>query len=396
MRQLGVLMTATQKRLLLALTAVTALATATPTTSSEQRFQGLGFLPGANSSSAHGVNADGTVVVGDSVNASGQRQAFRWVNGTMTGLGFATATGVSADGTVVVGTKLPGGPGGSEAVRWVNGTATGLGFLPGGTASSASGVNADGTVVVGLSTNGLVVQAVRWVNGTVTGLGFPPSGSFSEARGVSANGKVVVGDALVVVGDAVRRQAFRWVNGTMTGLGSLPGDTDSSASGVNANGRVVVGEAFNPIENQAFRWVNGTMTGLGFLPGGISSVAFGVSADGKVVVGTGFAGEETQALRWTAATGMQSVKALLQAAGVNIPGWRLFEATAVSADGTTIVGNGRDPNGRNQAWIADLSDLCFAEGMPVLRLDDDGNPIFLRARCKEDDHDQEHGEFSER
>jgi hypothetical protein len=48
MRQLGVLMTATQKRLLLALTAVTALATATPTTSSEQRFQGLGFLPGTN------------------------------------------------------------------------------------------------------------------------------------------------------------------------------------------------------------------------------------------------------------------------------------------------------------------------------------------------------------
>src|SRR5262245_28258535 len=48
MRQLGVQMTATQKRLLLALTAVTAIATATPTTSSEQRFQGLGFLPGTN------------------------------------------------------------------------------------------------------------------------------------------------------------------------------------------------------------------------------------------------------------------------------------------------------------------------------------------------------------
>jgi hypothetical protein len=52
MRQLGVLMTATQKRLLLALTAVTALATATPTTSAEQRFQGVGF------------SADGTTIVG--------------------------------------------------------------------------------------------------------------------------------------------------------------------------------------------------------------------------------------------------------------------------------------------------------------------------------------------
>src|SRR5262249_39148566 len=138
---------------------------------------------------------------------------------------------------------------------------------------------------------------------------------------------------------------------------------------------------------------------LGFLPGGTASVAFGVSANGKVVVGVGLSAdsaESRQAFRWTAATGMQSVKALLQAAGVNIPGWQLFEATAVSADGTKIVGNGRDPNGRFQAWIADLSDLCFAEGMPVLRLDDDGNPVFLRARCKDDDHNQEHGEFSER
>src|SRR5262249_33138989 len=40
MRQLGVLMTATQKRLLLALTAVTALATATPTTSPSTPVRG--------------------------------------------------------------------------------------------------------------------------------------------------------------------------------------------------------------------------------------------------------------------------------------------------------------------------------------------------------------------
>src|SRR5215471_7831263 len=51
MRQLGVLMTATQKRLLVALTAVTALATATPTASRE-RFQGLSFLPGFNGEEA--------------------------------------------------------------------------------------------------------------------------------------------------------------------------------------------------------------------------------------------------------------------------------------------------------------------------------------------------------
>src|SRR5262249_3340342 len=189
---------------------------------------------------------------------------------------------------------------------------------------------------------------------------------------------------LILVGGAESSQAFRWGDGAMTGLGSLPGDTNSAASGVNANGRVVVGESFNATA-QAFRWVNGTMTDLGFLPGGTASVAFGVSANGKVVVGVGISAEPRQAFRWTAATGMQSVKALLQAAGVAIPGWQLGEASAVSAEGTTIVGNGRDPNGRPQAWIADLSDLCFAEGMLVLRLNDDGNPVFLRARCKDDD-----------
>jgi len=393
MRQHGVQMTATQKRLLLALTAVTALATATPTTSSEQRFQGLGFLPGTNSSSATGVNADGTVVVGHAAN--GRQEAFRWVNGTMTGLGFVTATGVNADGTVVVGTRASVPPGRLEAVRWVNGTVAGLGFLPKDMGSEANGVNADVTVVVGLSFRVGSNQAFRWVNGTMTGLGFLPSGVRSQALGVSANGKVVVGDSLVVVGGAESSQAFRWVDGTMTGLGSLPGDTNSAALGVNANGRVVVGESFNATA-QAFRWVKGTMTGLGFLPGGTASVAFGVSANGKVVVGVGLSAQPRQAVRWTAATGMQSVKALLQAAGVDIPGWQLAEATAVSADGTKIVGNGRDPNGRAQAWIADLSDLCFAEGMPVLRLDDDGNPVFLRARCEDDDHDQGHGEFSER
>jgi len=71
-----------------------------------------------------------------------------------------------------------------------------------------------------------------------------------------------------------------------------------------------------------------------------------------------------------------------KALGLSIPEQRV-QGLGFSADGTTIVGR-------------DLSDLCLAGGMPVLRLDDDGNPVFLRARCKDDDHDQEHGEFSGR
>src|SRR5215813_10611735 len=72
-----------KKSLLLVFVSVVAFATATPATSRPQCFfQGLGFLPGGNSSFANGVNANGRVVVGVSIG-----QAFRWVNGTMTGLG---------------------------------------------------------------------------------------------------------------------------------------------------------------------------------------------------------------------------------------------------------------------------------------------------------------------
>ena len=100
-----------KKSLLLVFVSVVAFVTATPTTSGPQCFfQGLGFLPGGSFSFARGVNADGTVVVGPSNDASGLSQAFRW----------AAASGM-----------------------------VGLGFLPGGNTSLARGVNADGTVVVG-------------------------------------------------------------------------------------------------------------------------------------------------------------------------------------------------------------------------------------------------------
>ena len=42
-------------------------------------FRGLGWLPNASSSSASGISADGSVVVGSSKNATnGYGEAFRW------------------------------------------------------------------------------------------------------------------------------------------------------------------------------------------------------------------------------------------------------------------------------------------------------------------------------
>src|SRR6516165_4009002 len=147
----------------------------------------------------------------------------------------------------------------------------------------------------------------------------------------------------------------------MVDLGFLPGgDGSSIANGVNANGRVVVGSsnyAGGPV-NQAFRWTAARgMVGLGFLPGGDFSVATGVNANGKVVVGSvRDASGAFQAFRWTRATRMQSVLPLLLAAKVVTMdfGWQLRSANGVSADGTVIAGDGFDPLGLHQGWIARL------------------------------------------
>ena len=79
----------------------------------------LGTLWEGGSSEAHGVNADGSVVVGGATNANGFTRAFRWTAETgmqdlnellkdvgvnMTGIELYQASGVSADGHFIVGT----------------------------------------------------------------------------------------------------------------------------------------------------------------------------------------------------------------------------------------------------------------------------------------------------
>lgn len=73
-------------------------------------YTALGKLGGAFSwSIARAISNDGSVIVGQSLNATNKSEAFVYQTGTMTGLGFlgtgdeSDATGVSADGTVIVG-----------------------------------------------------------------------------------------------------------------------------------------------------------------------------------------------------------------------------------------------------------------------------------------------------
>jgi probable HAF family extracellular repeat protein len=215
---------------------------------------------------------------------------------------------------------------------------------PGHHDAAAYGVSADGFVIVGTSDKG----PFRWTaaSGLQT-IGVLPGTGGSAARRVSADGSVIVGNSV--------DQAFRWTEvGGMKGLGFLPGGNTSSALDVSAGGSVVVGFSSTSKFDHAFRWTaSGGMQDLGFLPVSYRSEAHGVSPDGNVVVGLS-GGTGDMAFVWDGTAGqMYDLKALLLAQGMDLNGWSLRDANAVSGDATfgyNVVGWGFDPRGAPEAF----------------------------------------------
>jgi probable HAF family extracellular repeat protein len=297
----------------------------------------------------------------------------------MTGLGdlpggefSSLARAVSADGRVVVGSGRS--TSGLEAFRWESGSMVALGDLPNGNfLSRANGVSADGSVLVGLGDGSMGFEAVRWSGSSIEGLGELAGGdSSSQAMGVSGDGEVIVG-----FGNSGDLEAALWEDETIEGLGYLanptPSDVFQSLSyAVSFDGTVVVGQSdnyrivFDPYSGEwvtakyaePFRLQDGVMSSLfdGLSPGNppgqpwTFGVALATDGDGSVIVGWGFG-----AFVWDESNGMRDLQHTLENDfGLDLTGWRLDQATGVSADGTVIVGYGRNPQGDQEAWIAVL------------------------------------------
>lgn len=324
-------------------------------------FQGLGFLPGTNAGVTTGLSANGEVVIGAGfISGSNFSQySFVWANGVMnqiTGVGsLSQPTGVSANGSVVVGYSF-----GSFATGWVwtvSGGAVLFGPPQGFTFAFPSAVSADGSVIVGTAYGNLQPQAFRstQTGGTVL-LGVLPGDKLSNGEAVSGDGMVVVGQS---VNTSVQQtRAFRWTQtGGMADLGSLPGATFTTPTATNFDGSVVVGYSINPSAH-AFRWQSNTgLTALPELPGAQFSEAFAVNYDGSVIVGVSGSSSASggEAAVWNR-NGVQSIKNLLVANGVNLTGWTLGQANAVSADGTIVAGTGGNPSGQEEPWIARIAE----------------------------------------
>ena len=277
------------------------------------------------------ISADGSVVVGSSVNYGDGTPLLWFLSSGEERLPFAgSATCVSKDGSTIYGMKY------SEeepyAFKWT--MSDGISNVKG--VFDPLDTSADGSVMVGYAG-----VPIRWTQGTeVVALGQ----FFGVANAVSNDGSIIVGYS--------DNQAFRWTETEgMTGLGYLPGAPDSVANGISGDGSIIVGKS----SNQAFRWTESEgMTGLGYLPGASNSIAYGISGDGSIIVGK----SGNQAFIWDATNGIQNLKDILaNIYGLDITGWDLDEARSISADGKRIIGNTTAESSYNiryTGWIASI------------------------------------------
>ncbi|MFQ5674350.1 MAG: T9SS type A sorting domain-containing protein [bacterium] len=335
-----------------------------------QSFQSLGDLPGGwFESHVSDISSDGLVVVGWSASALGV-EAFQWTkSGGLVPLGdlptgnfSSSAFGLSGNGAVVVGRGAT--IVGYSPFRWRQGSGLiDMGTLSGGTSDgSAYGASFDGSVIVGSTSSSYSgaqnQEAFRWTAGSgMVGLKSTyGSGTYSTAQAVSADGSVVVGWS----GNAINTEleAFRWTQGTgIVGLGDLNGGKfESMAYDVSSDGKVIVGGGYSVMGGEAVKWENNQLVGLGDLPGGdYYSVAFGVSRDGSVIVGTSTSTNGGEAFIWDQTNGMRNLyQLLMEHYGIDLTGWTLMSADAVSDDGLTIIGEGTNPSGSPEGWIVTL------------------------------------------
>lgn len=342
-------------------------------------FIPLGYLDSTNFESvATGVSNDGSVISGYVDSISGM-QGFYWNKDTgMQGIGIlypfilnseSAALGVSDNGKVLVGwaTTLKSNQLSKMATRWTveNGFSTVVGPY-----SLLQDAGYDGVMVSGRQgSDESFYGGVLWQNNTAI-KSYVLSGHRFDARAISADIPVIALSDSYVLGGEFNARSFLWdarVSGLVT-IADLPGGSlypqFITAEDISVNGKVVVGVSEGENGYEAFRWTQASGTqGLGTLSGFSSSHARGVSANGKIIVGDVYNNiNDGRAFIYTANNGLQDLQSVLESKlSLNLTGWRLDKASAISANGMVIVGEGVNPQGKLEAWRVDISGLFSAD-----------------------------------
>jgi len=189
---------------------------------------------------------------------------------------------------------------------------------------------------------------VAFADATFTPMGV--EGFFTSVVAMSADGTWVVGNA----GDA-----FRWSDGEIE---FLPGS--NGLDGISDDGLTIIGDV--PDINgttTAGRWTEtGGWVSIGGYPGAGScdnnlSNGYDLSADGSIACGLGWDGCAATGFRWDEVNGMISTGSSGNAS----------RCTAISGDGTILVGFDEDPgfgNRRAGVWTEALGWQIIGDGGP--------------------------------
>ncbi|MCR9098248.1 MAG: PEP-CTERM sorting domain-containing protein [bacterium] len=255
---------------------------------------------------------------------------------------------ISGDGTTVGGSLVDPTTFERQAGRWdvgVGPTPLGTAVDPAPFTSVAFGVSGDGSTLVGEFDD----RAARFEpDGSVTFVAPQPSASFTGAIATSRDGSVVLGnDSSAFTGPSLG--AFLWdeTNGARALRAGTGFDGSLVGRGLSDDGQVVAGilQDSNSDPSQAYRWTeSGGIQRLGTTPGRDFSRAFAISADGTTIVGdSGSSGsssfEPKEAFRWTEAGGMEDLGRSIR---LFSPFGPVVEANVtpfgVSGDGSVVVG----------------------------------------------------------
>lgn len=342
-----------------------AILTAAPLPLIAQTITNLGTLGGFGSFAAD-VNADGSVVVGHSYlsggNSANYRRAFRWTpTGGMVNLGLAGsstdsfAIAVSADGSVVAGNASDNG---NAAWRWTqSGGFQGI-SVSGYTDCVAGGMTPDGAKLAGTRTNIFTLAEGVW-QWTQSSAGFVASPYIgTRVDGISSDGATI---AVSLAGAFLAPDlASYWTQAS--GLVALPTPsphTDAGLADVNYNGTIFAGWASGAGSTRAVRWTDTGPQVFEPLTGYSHGRALAMHEYGDVIVGESTVGFGTDsAWIWIEIFGLMRLSDYLTSEGVDLTGWALDYAVAISDDGTAIVGHGLY-NGQQRAFVVrNLRPVC--------------------------------------
>jgi uncharacterized membrane protein len=258
---------------------------------------------------------------------------------------------ISADGSVIVGFAID-----SEenlgGFRWT--AESGFGIAP---HNLALGISDDGAYIVGEDLSDS--RPYRW---SLQG-GYEPIGGSGRATAASADGSIIIGDS----GLDVLAYAWRWTSASgRQPLGAIPlgpGWDDSTPAAISADGSVIVGSFAGSIAvptSLAYRWTEQSgYEVLAHFSEDTASAATAVAADGLTILGYTYSDNEpmTPAI-WLPDGSVSHLADFLASRAVNFDGWTLRTVAGISDDGLTIAGNGLNPQGTPQGWVAHLQVPC--------------------------------------